>query len=555
MTENLIIWILVSPLFGGALALFGKIFKRAEGFFCLLSVLSFAGPIFSLLHLLEPVAGGAALFYPLGGWAEPYGISLVLDGFAWISAALISLITPLIALFALGNRKYGARFFFFLMLLSGGMYGVALTGDLFTMFVGFEIIAISAYVLIAWEGTPTGLVASFKYLMLSTTGILFFLFGIFLIYRDLGVLSIDRISTLLQSAGGVRNTPTMHLALASLCVGIGVRTAFIPFHTWLPEAHAYAPHPVSALLSGVLIKVSFFAMVRILLEFGGSYMWELLLWIGAVTAISAVVSALAQSDAKRLLAYHSISQMGYILAVFGAGSSFALSASFFHALNHALFKSLLFLTVGTAVGLRGVRNLYKISALGRRIPLFGLAFFVGALSISGIPPFNGFASKAYISSGMSGSPAYVLLWITSFLTIASFVKLSRIYFPGPKEPFPAVQPDTVLVRDYLPGKLEHLVVIVLALLCLGSGVFGVQVAGFLNVMLYHEELSYTVSLFGWKKMLSLLPAVILGFAAFRLVTTSWGKGLSARLKALAPDLHTVLIFFFLGLLAFAAVAY
>jgi multicomponent Na+:H+ antiporter subunit D len=478
-----------------------------------------------------------------------------MDPFAWVSSALISLITPLIALFALGNRKYGAHFFFFLMLLTAGMYGVALTGDLFTMFVGFEIIAIAAYVLIAYEGTPTGLVASFKYLMLSTTGILFFLLGIFLIYRDLGVLSIAKISALLESAGGVRNTHTMHLALASLCVGIGVRTAFIPFHTWLPEAHAYAPHPVSALLSGVLIKVSFFAMVRILMQFGGSYMSELLLWIGGFTAISAVISALAQSDAKRLLAYHSISQMGYILAVFGAGSSFALTASFFHALNHALFKSLLFLTVGTAVGLRGVRNLYKISALGRRIPLFGLAFFVGALSISGIPPFNGFASKAYISSGMGGSPAYVLLWITSFLTIASFVKLSRIYFPGPKEPFPAVQPDTALVRDYLPGKLEHLVVIVLALMCLGTGVFGVPVARFLHQLLYTEALEYSLPLFGRDKLLSVVPAVLLGAFAFRLVITRAGKGFSARLKALAPDLHTVLLFFFIGLIAFAAVAY
>ena len=375
MTESLILWILVTPLFGGALALFGKIFKRAERLFCLLSILSFAGPVFSLLRLLEPIARGAVLYYPIGGWPEPYGISLVLDGFAWVSAAITSLITPLIALFALGSRKYGAHFYFFLLLLSGGMYGVALTGDLFTMFVSFEIIAISTYVLIAYEGTPTGLVASFKYLILSTTGILFFLFGIFLIYRDLGILSIDKISVLLQATGGIRNTHTIHLALASLCVGIGVRTAFIPFHTWLPEAHAYAPHPVSALLSGVLIKVSFFAMVRILIKFGGSYMFGLLLWIGSITAITAVISALAQSDAKRLLAYHSISQMGYILAVFGAGSSFALTASFFHAINHALFKSLLFLTVGTAVGLRGVRNLYKISALGRRVPFFGISFF------------------------------------------------------------------------------------------------------------------------------------------------------------------------------------
>ena len=549
MTDSMLIWVLLPPLLGAVAALFGKLVKPAERLFCLLGTASLAVPAVILGLLMKPVMAGESLLYSLGGWAEPYGIALVMDGTAWISAAITTVIGVAVALYSLGSGKYGARYFFFLLMMVTGMYGVALTGDLFTMFVSFEIVAVSVYVLIAYEGTATGLAASLKYLILSTVGILFFLFGVFLVYRDLGVLSISGISRALGASGGVGNTPVMHLALASLCVGIGVRTAFIPFHTWLPEAHAYAPHPISAMLSGAMIKISFFAMVRIVLQFGGEYLFGLLMWIGAFTAFAAVISALAQSDVKRLLAYHSISQLGYILAVFGAGSAVALTASFFHALNHALFKSLLFLTVGAAVSYTGERNLYRISGMGSRMPLVAAAFFAGALSISGIPPFNGYASKAFITAGMKGSAAYPLLWVTSFLTMASFIKLGRIFLPlsGDREASPA--------SGRLPGRLETGVVTVLALACLGTGIFGVPVAGFLNRMLYGSPLASPPQLFSGRSLVKVLPALLLGIAAYRLVLTERGRGLSMRIKALAPQLRMVLVFFFVGLLAFAAAAY
>ncbi len=547
MTENMLIWVLLSPLLGASAALAGKVLKPLEKLLCVLAASSLIIPAVILAGLSGPVMAGETLHYSLGGWPEPYGIALFMDGTAWISAALTCAIALAVALFSLGSGRYGSGFFFFLMMMVTGMFGVAITGDLFTMFVFFEIIAVAVYVLIAYEGTATGLAASLKYLLLSTTGILFFLLGIFLIYRDIGVLSISQVADALQSMGGAANTPVMHLALACLCVGIGVRTAFIPFHTWLPEAHAYAPHPISAILSGAMIKVSFFAMVRIILQFGGEYLFGLLMWIGAITALTAVVSALAQSDVKRLLAYHSISQLGYILAVFGAGSSIALTASFFHALNHALFKSLLFLTAGAAVSYTGKRNLYQIKGLGRKMPVFAAAFFVGALAITGIPPFNGFASKAFITMGMKGSPAYPLLWITSVLTIASFIKLGRIFMP---------EPNTEGAEgEKLPGTLETATVVTLALACTATGIFGRQIAGFLHGMLYGSALITAPRLFSWAGILKVMPSVILGTAAFGLVTTSRGKALSVKVKALAPQLRTVLVFFLAGFLAFAAVAW
>ncbi|MBN1433627.1 hypothetical protein JW921_02635, partial [Candidatus Fermentibacterales bacterium] len=304
-----------------------------------------------------------------------------------------------------------------------------------------------------------------------------------------------------------------------------------------------------AILSGAMIKISFFAMVRIVLEFGGDYLMGLLMWIGAFTALAAVISALAQTDVKRLLAYHSISQLGYILAVFGAGTAVGLTASFMHALNHALFKSLLFLTVGAAVSFTGERSLNRISGMGSRMPVFAAAFFAAALSISGIPPFNGYASKAFITLGMKGTAAYPLLWVTGFLTMASFIKLGRIFLPayGSEEARQGPGP--------LPGALETAVVVALALMCLGSGVFGTPVAGFLHSMLHGRALEAAPSLFSAGSLLKTLVLVPLAIAAYRLVLTETGRGLSGRIRALAPQLRMVLVFFFVGLLAFAAVAY
>lgn len=547
MGEQVIPWLLILPLLGGGVALVGKLAPRIERMTCIVATLSIAGLVPLLITTLDSIWHGGTLRYALGGWPEPQGIILALDGFAWTVLALVVIISLCVAIFSLGDSRYGASFFFFLLLLISGMIGVCITGDLFSMFVCFEIVAIAAYVLIAYDETPSGLVASFKYLILSSLGIIFFLFGIFLLYRDFGFLSIAELSTAFKLTGGVRGSLASHLALVSLCVGIGVRTAFIPFHTWLPEAHAYAPHPISALLSGALIKVSFFAMVRILLQFGGEYFFEFLTWVGALTAITAVMSALAQSDAKRLLAFHSISQMGYVLAVFGAGTSLALPAAFFHAVNHGLFKSLLFLTVGTAVQLSGERNLYRMRPLGKEKPLLALLFFVGALSICGMVPFNGYVSKTVISHGMKGHMSYPLIWITGFATIASFIKLSRIFLPAHPDPasLPATEEQDSIFLKMLP-------LVLLAVLCLITGLYGNTVIEALHRLTSTAPLPKTPVLFSTSALLRLVPTIAVGALIFRAIGTKPGAALALRIRSFMPDLRTVLLLFFIGLICFAA---
>ncbi|MFW5785881.1 MAG: complex I subunit 5 family protein [bacterium] len=598
--------LVVLPFAGAAIALLGKLSRR-KLLFSVLSVTPLAAMGAVLARQLPAVLEGRTLRYALGGWPEPYGIALVMNGLAWLMSALIVGISTMVvpaALARTGRHRperedehkgpYGPVFFFFLMTLIAGMQAVALTGDIFTMFVAFEIVAIAAYVLIAFDRTDAGLLASLKYLILSSVGILFFLFGVFLVYRDVGTLSLEHIGRALAGTGpggvgegtgsatGGAGTPadallgstSIRLAVVAMVVGIGVRTAFIPFHTWLPEAHAYAPHPVSALLSGVLIKISFFAMVRILATFSGDYLSDLLLWVGGITAVVAVIWALAQSDAKRLLAYHSISQMGYVLAAFGAATTLSLPAALAHAVNHALFKSLLFLVVGSAIAMTGERNLYRMAPIGRRAPILAIAFLAGALSIAGIPPFNGFTSKQFVSAAVYGSPVYVLLWVTAAGTTASFIKLSRIVRPGPSlskvSPHPTA-PEHPPVPDR-PGFLIHVPTLILAGACLVTGPFARPLVRFYARLLesvphmsaasrptagspaVESAIATLPELFGSDKLLDTTIIVAVGIVLYFLTVSKPGKSVAIRIERSAPEVRTVLVFFFIGLGVFGMFA-
>lgn len=424
--NNILILLIALPLLCSFLVLLASFISRSS----LAKIFSLGGVSLSLalLFLIAPaIFSGGTFSYSVGGWKGPLGIALYMDGLAW-SISLIGTIIALLALvYAGGERDYHPRFYFFFLLLLVGMQGVILTDDIFNMFVFFEILSISTYVLIAYFQTARAIRASFNYLLLSSLGIAFFLLGIGLIYQAGGVLSLEgmrEVAIHLQ-----KNSPSMfNLAVVLLVVGIGIKAAFIPLHTWLPNAHAYAPTPVSALLSAVMIKVSFLAIWRIIGIFQAPAFQYLLIWVGAFTAFLAVIWALAQTDIKKIIAYSSISQMGFIVASFGVASSLSLTASFFHIINHSLFKSLLFLSAGLVIYSTGIRDVSKLSGLGRKMPLGFFAFLVGSLSISGIPPFNGFASKSLISLSLKNYPlAAFLILLASIGTVASFSKLMRIF--------------------------------------------------------------------------------------------------------------------------------
>jgi len=480
MTEALPLLILL-PFAASVLCLLARLLRRlllAQ----VVAVLSLGGILLILGLLLPVLHSQGGLTYSMGGWPEPLGIALNFDTLAWSSSVMGTVVGLCALLFAIGERKYDSDFYFFFLLLVAGMEGVILTGDLFNMFVFIEIVSISSYILIAYSLSRDSLWACLRYLLLSSLSIFLFLLGLFLVYRIMGTFSLRLITASLSSAGGTvppaasdsasGTAKALGLAVAALTVGIGLKAAFVPLHTWLPDAHAAAPHPVSALLSGVMIKVSFLAVWRILAALGTTGLQALFRWIGPLTALLAVGLALCQTDSKRLLAFHSVSQMGLITAAFGAaagGGSAGLSASLAHILSHSLFKSLLFLSVGAAIHLTGERDLQRSSAIST--PPWLMPFFlVGALSISGLPPFNGFVSKTLVVSLFKSSPLLATaLRLAAVGTAASMIKLSGMFRRGRMEPLAADEAVVGSGRS-APSPFFLIPLSLLALLCLAGGI-------------------------------------------------------------------------------------
>ncbi|MCX7787545.1 MAG: proton-conducting transporter membrane subunit, partial [Spirochaetes bacterium] len=357
MTSNAVLLFTVIPLFGSFIALIEKVtpsFKVAKP----IALGSFFLGVFLLSLFGKGIYEGAVYATVVGGWPTGIGIGQQLDGLAWVALALTYLIYLPVLLFSFSEGGYDSRFYFFLLLLQGGMAGIVLAYDVFNLFVFLEITGIAVYTLIAYQQKDRALFAGFKYLMLSSVGITLFLVGVFLFYRDTGSLQYETLREWVQASVSDRNSPSLTLgaafALATLLAGIGVRTAFLPY-TWLPDAHGFAPHPISASLSGVVIKVAFIVVWKIitLLQLEGAR--EFLLWMGSAIALIGVLRALTQTDVKVLLAWHSVSQMGYVFAGFGAGNEIAVTGSLYHMVSHAFFKALLFLSVGTVILFTGER--------------------------------------------------------------------------------------------------------------------------------------------------------------------------------------------------------
>jgi len=341
----------------------------------------------------------------------------------------------------------------------------------------------------------------------------------------------------------------------------------MPLYGWLPDAHAMAPHAISAVLSGVLIKTPLFALSRVLLLVpAGTAAGELMGYAGALTALVAVIIALSQKDAKRLLAYHSISQIGYVVAAWGAAIRVGLStrsgitlmtAAFLHAFFHALFKGLLFLSVGTTVDRTGERDVYRLRGAarilrrtGERFPVTLLSFAVGALSISAIPPLNGFISKTAVSSALKDNPLHSLLYAAGIATVASFVKLSRIYWPKKD----AGSTDETAAGSGRTTPAIWIPQIFLAALCVAGGV-AVRPVYTLVFRIFSRNSGIALRIPEFYSSGNLGKALLVtaaGVLLFLLATTARGSLVMARIRNRPRSFQGLFTSFALGTAAMAA---
>jgi multicomponent Na+:H+ antiporter subunit D len=418
--------------------------------------------------------GTKTVIYLMGGWKPPFGINLVGDDLSGFFHLIINIIAFLVIIYSVRYmRRYtaGAKYYSLFMLMVAGMNGVVATGDLFNMYVFLEISAISSYALVAFGVEHEELEASFKYLVLGSVASSFILFGIAFMYSITGTLNMADIAQVLDRNGS--NLMVKFIA-ALFLMGFGVKASLIPFHAWLPDAHPSAPAPISAMLSGLLIKaLGVYCILRIFFNIFGidqSYS-TIFIILGVLSMVGGALLAIGQWDFKRMLAYSSISQIGYIIFAFGLGTPLGLLGGLFHLLNHAFFKSLLFLCSGAVEFSTGTRDLRELGGLWKKMPVTAATCSIASLSISGIPPLGGFFSKLIIiiaavdAASELGPVAYFLAAVAvmvSFLTLIYFVKLQKMALFGP-----------------LPEKLAHIrevpasmwgVLVIIAGCCIAFGV-------------------------------------------------------------------------------------
>ncbi len=421
---------------------------------------------------------GKSGVYSMGAWKAPIGIVMVLDGLSvllLVSINVIAFASTLYSIKYMEQYTSKLRYYSLFLLMLAGMNGVVLSGDMFNLFVFLEIASVASYALVGFGCEHEELEASFKYLVLGTVASTFILLGIGMTYGSIGSLNMAQISEQI-SQNGMNNA--LLFAIALFIMGFGLKAALVPFHAWLPDAHPSAPAPISSMLSGVLIKaLGIYTLVRFLFNVVGvdERLLMILMVLGALSMVIGVMLAFGQWDFKRLLAYHSISQVGYIILGIGLGTPLGILGGLFHLINHSAFKSLLFLNAGAVEYSTGTRDLQELGGIREKMPVTANTSLVASMSIAGIPPFNGFWSKLIIiiACVQAGRPVFAALAVfASILTLASFLKVQKyVFFEKLKEKWNDLREVPALMS--LPMVLLALLCIVMGVLLLPIGNTGV----------------------------------------------------------------------------------
>jgi multicomponent Na+:H+ antiporter subunit D len=409
--------LILLPLFRFVAAMVAVSFARAQK------------PLAIVIHLIDAtllarlawaLARGTLVRIVLGNAPDGIGVSLVGDPVGLTFAALAWGLSVAVFLYAWKDRL---RPYFYLLvhLLIGACYALAFTQDLFNAYLLFELLTLVSFLLVGYQRLPRQILASLRYLVLSSVGMSLFLLGIGVVYAHCGRLDWTYLKPLLNST----QEPWMVLAGSLLVAGIAVKAGVFTFSLWLPSAHARAMPVVSALLSGLVIKMGVLELFRLADVFP---IGLALIVLGSITGLLGIVYAIKEPDIKRMLAFHTLSQIGYALIGFGAGSDLARRGALAYVVAHGLFKALLFLTVGEAAACAGGSKLKCLVDHRLDIPNgTRVAMFLATLGIVGLPPLAGYDAKAVLEDGLSSLVLRLVVILISVGTVASFAKLVPLW--------------------------------------------------------------------------------------------------------------------------------
>ncbi len=383
---------------------------------------------------LQIVLTGNIISYELGGWAPPWGIEYridIINAFIAMIVAAIAAITLPYALRSVEQEiapRHIPLFYTAFLLCFTGLLGITLTGDIFNLFVFLEISSLSSYALISMGRERQALTAAFQYLVMGTIGATFLLIGIGLTYAVTGTLNMSDITARLQDVEEFR---TLHTAFAFIFIGIALKLAMFPLHLWLPNVYTYAPSVISVFLAATATKVAIYVLIRVIFTiYGIEFAFEeihinwFLLPLSAIAVISTSLVAIFQTNIKRMLAYSSVAQIGYILLGIGMASMTGLTAAILHLFNHALMKGALFMTLGAVFYKMNTVQLGDLNGIGRRMPLTMGAFVIGGLSLVGVPLTVGFISKWYLVVAALEQQWW---WLVVILIVGSLLALIYIW--------------------------------------------------------------------------------------------------------------------------------
>ena len=420
---HLPVLIVILPLFGALVAALARLPVLAWAVSLVASIASFA----AALALLVQVRAEGVVSYRLGGWAPEIGIEYRVDA---VNAMILVLVTAIAVLTLIYARKSVlaeiiperiAWFYSMLMLCLTGLLGMAATGDAFNVFVFLEISSLSTYVLIALGRDRRALVAAYQYLIVGTIGATFYVIGVGLLYLATGTLNLALIMERLPDVASPR---ALIAAEAFIVVGIALKLALFPLHAWLPNAYAYAPSSATAFLASTATKVAVYLLARYIFgvfgihrDMGGLSLSTVMIVLSLGAMFIASAAAVFQNDIKRLFAFSSVAQIGYITLGLALANQTGVTGAFLHLINHALMKGAAFMAIGTIIYRAGSDKLDELSGIGRTMPITAAALTIAGFGLIGVPGTSGFVSKYYLVLGAFEAG----FWWLAILIVASSV--------------------------------------------------------------------------------------------------------------------------------------
>ncbi|GAB3568095.1 Na+/H+ antiporter subunit D [Spelaeicoccus albus] len=392
----------------------------------------------------------------VGGWTAPFGIVLMVDRLSALMLVVSTIVTLSVLIYAVGqgndsgdNDTPVSIFHPTYLIMTAGVSDAFIAGDLFNMYVGFEILLSASYVLLTLGGTESRVRAGVTYVVVSLVSSMIFLIAIGFVYGATGTVNIAQLALRL----GALPTDVQMLLHVGLLVAFAIKAAVFPLSFWLPDSYPTAPAPVTAVFAGLLTKVGIYAIIRTeTVMFPGATLSVPLMWLAGLTMLVGILGAIAQTDIKRLLSFTLVSHIGYMLFGVALGTRAGLAAAIYYVVHHITVQTTLFLVAGLIERRGGSTSLRRLGGLAKVSPILGVLFFIPAMNLAGIPPFSGFLGKlGLFRAGVADGSwlAYALIGAGVATSLLTLYAIGRVWnYAFWRDPVDAEEPDTRLVEDY-----------------------------------------------------------------------------------------------------------